>query len=332
MDSATPAEVSVIIVNYGTAALAIEAVESVRARRHGGRVVDIHLVDNDSPGDDTAILAEAHRARGWGAQVTLHLEPVNHGFGRGNNLVLKVLSSRETPPDKVFLLNPDAKLDNEALAILADFLDTHPEAACAGPRITKPDGTLVTAAFRFPSLISEFSDTLAFGPVARLCARHTVPLPPDIGTMQVDWVSGAAVMFRREALDAVDGFDPVFFLYFEEVDLMRRLTTAGWQVWHVDGARVLHAEGIATGVRSSDRRRKPDYWHASWANYTRTGHGRVFGLSAMAVKLLAAVLNHLIARLRRRSPSVPEHFFSDFIRVALPLMLASSPLRDAHQA
>jgi N-acetylglucosaminyl-diphospho-decaprenol L-rhamnosyltransferase len=147
--------------------------------------------------------------------------------------------------------------NNEVIAILADFLDAHPAAACAGAQISDPDGTLATAAFRFPSLISEFSDTLAFGPVARLCARWTVPMSPVLDTMRVDWVSGAAVMFRYDPLMAAGGFDPTFFLYFDEVDLMRRLTAAGGEVWHVSEAHVLHAEGVATGVRSGDGRSAP---------------------------------------------------------------------------
>ncbi len=121
--SVTVPGISVIVVNYGTADLAIAAVESVLASAVAGYRVDVHLVDNASPGGDAAQLAEAARARGWGARVTLYPETTNHGFGRGNNLVLRALAARPVPPRYVFLLNPDAQLQNDVIPILADYLE-----------------------------------------------------------------------------------------------------------------------------------------------------------------------------------------------------------------
>ena len=83
--NSAPSSIAVIVVNYGTAPLAVSAVESVLERQHGGRLVEIHLVDNASPNDDAAFLRETHAAKGWGERVTLHLENENRGFGRGNN-------------------------------------------------------------------------------------------------------------------------------------------------------------------------------------------------------------------------------------------------------
>ena len=90
--------IAVITVNYGIAEMSIEAVESVLARTHGGYEVEVHLVDNASPKDDATQISEAHAARNWGDRVTLWLEETNHGFGRGNNVVLNALADRETPP------------------------------------------------------------------------------------------------------------------------------------------------------------------------------------------------------------------------------------------
>ena len=112
----------VIVVNYTTADLSIRAVESVLTRQHAGRHVEVHLVDNASPGGDAETLRTAHAERGWGNAVTLWLETENHGFGRGNNVVLTALNTAADPPDKVLLLNPDAYLENEAIDILATAL------------------------------------------------------------------------------------------------------------------------------------------------------------------------------------------------------------------
>ncbi len=317
------AEIAVIVVNYGTADLTIDAVESVRALRHGGRRVEIHVVDNASPSGDAARLADAHAARGWGEGVTLHLEPVNHGFGRGNNVVLNALAARDRPPGAVFLLNPDARLGNEALDILARFLETHPEAGAAGCAIFHPDGNPATAAFRFPTLWSELERAANFGPVTRLLKSYRTALPPGLPTQRVDWVAGAAVMLRWRAVEEAGFFDPAYFLYFEETDLMRALKRRGWETWYVPEAQAVHEEGAATGVGTQmARRRRPAYVYDSWRHYFRKNHGRTFALVAASLVVLGGTLHVTAARLRGREPWTPLNYMGDLGRhVVRPLLL-----------
>ena len=317
------AEISVIIVNYATPDLAIDATQSVLDRHHGGRQVEVHLLDNASPGGDAARLAAAHAERGWGARVTLWPETRNHGFGAGNNVVLRALAARERPPRYVMLLNPDAWLENEALAILADALDARPEVVMAGAGISGVDGTPAAAAFRYPSVAGEFVQAANFGPITRLGRRHVVPLPPDTPEGPVGWVSGAAVLARFDAIRAVGFFDPAYFLYFEEVDLMLQLTRRGGVILHVPTARVIHAEGVATGVRGvpTARRRRPAFWYRSWRHYWVKNHGRPAALRAAACWVAGAALNQVIARLRRQYTHAPARFFGDFWGVAVRPLL-----------
>lgn len=318
------AEIAVIIVNYGTWELALDAVESVLARDHGGRSVEVHLVDNASPGGDADKIAAEIAARCWQDRIQFHPEAENHGFGRGNNVVLKALAARETQPRYVFLLNPDAALDNETLAILADFLDAHPRVGMAGASIRMPgeDG-LVTAAFRFPGILSSFENAASVGLLSRVLRRHMVSLPTDGGTTRVDWVSGAAVMARFDTLVELDFFDSAFFLYFEEVDLMRRAARAGWECWYVPEARALHTEGAATGVRSAESRRKrrPDYWYESWRHYFASNHGRAYAFATGLGWMAGCVLNLAFSILRRRPHSVPQHLFRDLWRTGMKPLL-----------
>ncbi|WP_164871801.1 glycosyltransferase family 2 protein [Solirhodobacter olei] len=322
MTKSASADVAAIIVNYGTADLAIEAISSLMAQPAGGRRVEVHLVDNASPGGDGARIATEIFERGWSALVTLHAERENHGFGRGNNLVLRILASRVRPPEFVFLLNPDARIENDAIGILADFLSSRPDVAVAGARIERPDGRPVASAFRFPGLLSTFSEAVCFGPITRLLARWTVPLAPALPTGPVDWVSGAAFLARSEALSEVGGFDPGFFLYYEEVDLMLRLGRLGWATWHVAEARVSHAEGVATGVRGGPmRQRQPAYWYDSWRHYFESNHGRARALLIAMARLVGAALNRAISMLRQREPAAPLNFFGDFWNVAVRPLL-----------
>ncbi|WP_299844095.1 glycosyltransferase family 2 protein [uncultured Jannaschia sp.] len=309
------AEIAVIVVNYNAGELALAAVESVLAHTHPGHDVHVHLVDNASPNGDGAMLAEVAAARGWGARVTLHLERVNHGFGRGNNLVLEELARCAMPPDYVFLLNPDAQLEGETIATLANFLAAHPKAAVAGARARNPGREApVTAAFQFPSAWSVLSSAINFGPVARVLDRHRVALDPDLPTQRVDWVSGAAVMARFDVWRELGFFDPEYFLYYEEVDLMLRTARTGWECWHVAEARIVHVEGASTDVKSvaTERKRHPAYLYHSWQHYFRKNHGRGYALLSAAAWTGGAIVNHLLVRLRGQRPAAPKRFFEDF--------------------
>jgi len=318
--------ICVLIVNYGTAALTIKGVESVLAHDHGQRRVDIYVIDNASPDDSGQVLQDAHANQGWGDRVTLCLEPENHGFGRGNNVVLHQLAAQDTPPDAVFLLNPDAYLQNEAIDLLAQALEADPRAGFSGAGIKKPDGTAVTAAFRFPSVIGEFSSALSFGPITRLLDRWTVPLAPDHAAGPVDWVAGAAVMMRMQTLQDIGFFDPNFFLYYEEVEIMRRGALQGWTCLYVPEAQVFHIEGEATGVKSGRAiaKRVPSFRYDAWQYYFRKCHGRPLALLAAFGIIVGSAGNWVISGVRKRSSNVASHFFQDFLRHSVKPLLTTS--------
>lgn len=321
-----PSDIAVVIVNYGTADMAIAAVDSVLNRSPDGLEVEVHVVDNASPNDDAAVLRQT--APRWGDAVTLHLEPTNHGFGRGNNVVLRKLAQRADRPAKVYLLNPDARLASNAVAELSAFLDSHPKAAVVGSAILH-EGSLEPAAcaFRFPGAISEFVTAVNFGPLTRLFARHLVAFPAELPMQEVDWVSGASMMARLDALAEVGFFDPDFFLYYEEVDLMHRLKRRGWQVWHLPQAKIVHVAGAATGVtRITDERPPlPAYWYESWRMYFEKQHGRSGARMAARARLAGTALGGILARLRRRPTDTPRNFTPDFQRHVLGPLLAPAP-------
>lgn len=321
--------VSVIVVNYNAADMAIKAVESVLAKTHTGLDIDVHLVDNSSPKGDAAILQEQIQIPSWKDRVFLYCEDENHGFGRGNNLVLETLAAHPLPPDKVFLLNPDALLENEVIEILSGFLDAHPNVGAVGARIVEPGNMPSVGAFRFPSMISEFTGSLSFGPVSWLFSRWQVPMAEDLPTQKVDWVVGAAVMFRFDALREVGFFDPAYFLYYEEVDLMRKMSQKGWDTWYVPEAKAMHIGGAVTGLKNDGltRSRFPYYWYESWEIYFRKNHGRVYALTAALCWIMGAALNILHSRVRGKPPHAPLYFFRDFWAMAGRPLVGLEPRR-----
>lgn len=328
-------EICVIIVNYGTADLTIAAVQSVLNRAEDGRTVHVDIVDNASPGDDARTLQDAYQKHKWANQVTLHLEEGNHGFGGGNNVVLQKYQVTSDLPDKVLFLNPDASLDNNAIDILATFLDETPTAGFAGAAISKPDGRAVTAAFRFPNAVSAFSQNLSFGPISSLFEKWHVPLSPALPRGKVDWVSGASVMARKQALEDVGFFDARYFLYFEEVDLMRQASLKGWDTWFVPEAKVIHAEGAATGVKSGEavRRRKPAYWYHSWQYYHWKNHGTSGALIAGAGYLVGMIGQNIIVRIRGQQSQSPLDGVKDFWQLAMwPILRGENKQKSSAEA
>jgi N-acetylglucosaminyl-diphospho-decaprenol L-rhamnosyltransferase len=146
------------------------------------------------------------------------------------------------------------------------------------------DGRHQGSAFHFPSLRGEFCRAARTGIFDRLF-RHPCPRIDAEAACEVPWVTGAAVMFRTEALQSVGLFDEGFFLYFEETELMWRLRRAGWQIWHEPAARVVHAGGAATKIRDPDTglalpKRLPRYWYESRRRYFALVGGRTYALAA----------------------------------------------------
>ena len=176
------------------------------------------------------------------------------------------------------------------------------------------------------SAILEVARTIGLGFVERLLRYSKVALPPDHPEGPVDWVSGAAVMFRFEPLATQSFFDPVYFLYFEEVDLMRRLTRAGGRVLYVPKARVIHLAGVCTSVKTGHiaRRRRPDYVYRSWRHYFQRQHGRAYAVVTALLVFLAACIHVAASRLRGKPTGLPAAFLGDHWRHVLRPLLGGS--------
>jgi len=306
--------IAVIIVNFHTASLASEAVESLR-QLPGGKALTIHLVDNASPEADRTSLRDAADRFNWGSRVRLHWNEVNLGFGQANNQILAELSASDKKPDYVLFLNPDAQANNDVVTILAEFLEQHEHAAFAGPAIRlRETGELRHAGFRFPGLLSTFLRAVGHPMLYRRFPNSQIGIDSASVPTLVDWVSGACCMARFEALEGIGFFDPDFFLYWEEVELMHRAVQREWQCWHVPRAEVLHQEGASTGVSSREDppQRRPGYWYKSWAMYFRKTHGRSYALLAASLWMFGAAINRMFESAGRARRSVPHKFYSDF--------------------
>lgn len=283
-----PIPVLVVIVNYKSGKLTLNALESLRAEREDDGL-DLHVVVVENASGDEALLREGIEAR-FSDFVSLAVSPRNGGFGAGNNHGLAHAHELGLRPRYVHFLNPDTEIRPGAVGTLVRFLEAHPKAGIAGSSFELGDGRPWRIGFRFPSSISEFEDSIRLGPISRILRDHVVPRELGHEPEPIDWPSGASMMCRREVLENVGGFDESFFLYFEEIDLCLRARKAGWTCWYVPDSRVMHICGQSSGVTTRDDapKRLPDYWFESRRRYFVKHHGHVYAAIADAARLVGS--------------------------------------------
>lgn len=259
-------KVAVVIVNYRTTPLIEGALDSIRL---GYRGKDVRAVVVDGCSDDGSLpkltsMLHQQRYRDWVELLALSL---NGGFGWANNQAILRLLQGCDPPEAIHLLNPDAELLADGGTALLEKLQADPQIGAVGSQLIDPNGRSAASAFRFPTVLGEFGRGAGSGVVNRLLGLKQTSFPPASKAMQVDWVTGASVLVRADALRDAGLFDDSFFLYNEEVELMWRLHLKGWTTWHEPRSRVLHQGGAATGIRDTEiansREQRPAYWYDS---------------------------------------------------------------------
>jgi GT2 family glycosyltransferase len=233
----TVPEVTAIVVNYNAGDELRAALTSI-AGELAGRAWEGFVVDNASHDGSGAIAGE------FAPAVALVTNGVNVGFGRAVN---QALAQARAP--LVLIMNPDCRLQPGALAALEAELAREPRCAIVGPRILNLDGSVQGSARGDPDML-----TGVFGRSTALrrlmpwlpAARRNVvdaSVPAGSPSVVVDWLSGACVLARRDALAAEGGFDERYFLYWEDADLCRRLRARGREVRYVPAASAVHRVG-----------------------------------------------------------------------------------------
>jgi N-acetylglucosaminyl-diphospho-decaprenol L-rhamnosyltransferase len=178
--------------------------------------------------------------------VTIPL-PVNAGFAAGCNVGWRAGSA-----PYVLLLNPDARIEPEALRRLVSVLEEDPRLGAVAPRIVEADGSLQFSQRRFPRLRSTYARALFLHRVVPAASWVDEVVREEACYSRAgspEWASGACLLLRRSALEGIDGLDEGFFLYCEDDDLCRRLWQAG-HVLHFDPEAICSHEGGASAPRS----------------------------------------------------------------------------------
>jgi len=231
-------DLSIIIVSWNTGDLLAQCLQSVYATACG-LALEVIVVDNASV-DGSVDLVRRDFPR---AHVIANAD--NVGFVRANNQAIERCQGRY-----VLLLNSDALVLSGALVETVRFMDDHPRAGIAGVRLLNADGTFQASYTLFPTLWQEF---LILSGLGRWLVRPNFPsCGPELerGPQKIaGYVEGAYLMARREAVKQVGGLDGRIFMYAEDVDWCYRFHRAGWEVWYLPQAPVVHLGGQSSKQR-----------------------------------------------------------------------------------
>lgn len=235
MRTASDAPVGLVTVTYSPGASLDALLRSIPAAT--GRPVPVVLADNGST--DGSVEAAAARPG-----VRLLRTGANLGYGAAANAGVAVL---DPDIDWIVVINPDVVLGAGAIDELLAAAERHPSGGAFGPLITTPDGVVYPSARHLPSIGAGVGHAL-FGwwwptnPWTREYRQDgAAPVERRAG-----WLSGSCLLLRRQAFAQVDGFDPAYFMYFEDVDLGYRLARAGWSSVYCPSARATHQGGHST--------------------------------------------------------------------------------------
>jgi GT2 family glycosyltransferase len=313
MHSAAPTpDVSVVIVSFNTRQVLRECIEALR-RESAGLVVETLIVDNGSKDGSVEMI------RSDFPEVRLLLSPVNLGFGGANNLAFEHATGRY-----VVLLNSDAFLTQGSLAKSVGYMDRDRHIGLGGGRLIGRDGSPQPSARMFPALHTDLfvhTGLAARFPRSRLFGQFDRTWADPAQPAAVDWVPGAYSIIRAEALTAAGPFDRRFFLYYEEVDLCRRIKAAGYSIWYWPDIPIIHIGGESSRQVASLEMSKSGAQLTLWRMRSTLLYYRKYrGLLAIGARLLETTWYSLRALRRALSRSAERRREAAYFRAQASLM------------
>jgi len=291
-DSPARASVAVVAVTYSPGSSLTGFLDSLQ--RATERSVEVLLADNGSL--DGAPQAAAERPG-----VTLLSTGSNVGYGRAANAGVAATSA-----DWVVVANPDVVWEPGSLDELLAAAARWPRAGALGPLIRQPDGQVYPSARALPTLGRGIGHAV-FGwwwPGNPWSVRYRRE-NEELHERTAGWLSGSCLLLRRQAFSSVGGFDPAYFMYFEDVDLGERLADAGWLNVYVPSAVVTHTGSHATSRHAAAM--TSAHHRSAWLYFSRHYPGPRWLPLRLVVRLGLAVREQLSLRLSGVSAGARPH-------------------------
>ena len=229
-------EVAAIVINRNTRDFLRECLETILAQDFSGGI-STWVVDNGSDdGSPQMVLSEF-------TGTDLVWNSSNVGYAKACNQGI-----RATREPYVLIMNSDTALSSDTVSEVVGYLERNPSAGVAAPLLRNSDGSIQFSCREFPSVKTAFVHAFMglFSGENPHSAQYKKMAWDHAAEAEVDWVSGAFMAIRREALDEVGGFDEKYFMYVEDVDLCWRMWQAGWSVGFVPRGEVYHHIGMSS--------------------------------------------------------------------------------------
>lgn len=231
-------DLSIIIVNYNVKEFLLNLLDSINIASKNISVETI-VIDNASDDGSVELIRQKF------PDLTLIVNKINVGFGAANNQGMQIAQG------KYFLIiNPDTIVREDTFLKMIHFFDHAIDAGIAGCKVLNPDGTLQLACRRsFPGPWTSFTKVIglsALFPNNRILARYNLTYLNENQTYEVDAVSGAFLMMRKEVYKKIGGFDEQFFMYGEDLDLCYRAQKSNFKVYYVHSTEIIHYKGEST--------------------------------------------------------------------------------------
>lgn len=303
----------VIEVNYRTPTMIVDGLSALEHQREEFPNLTVVVVDNFSNDGSVKIIRGVINQRLWSDWVTLIEMPKNGGFAYANNHAFTYLSNLPNTPDFVWLLNPDTIVRKGALKYLVNKMRNYPDSIC-GSRLEDQSGEPQVSCFGFPGILYEASAGFKLALFDSLFKR-------SLGNRCInkpDWLAGASLMLSYATLLKLGPLDETYFLYFEEVDYLRRARSMGHCCLYVAESRVVHHVGASSGISDTRKNqpRRPNYWFESRRHYYLKNHGHLYLLLA-DIAFSFGYATWFIRKKIVRSPDLekePIRFLRDFLR------------------
>jgi GT2 family glycosyltransferase len=278
-------DLSIIIVNWNTRELLVQCLQSIEDTVREVEF-EVWVVDNGSSDGSVTMVEERF------PDVHIIANTTNVGFVRANNQALALCRGRY-----VLLLNSDTQILADSVYRAVRFIDEHPRVAVVGVQLLNSDGTFQASYTPFPTLLRE---VLILSGLGRLLFGQAFPsrkAEVEKGAQKITgYVEGAFILARREAIDQVGGLDEHIFMYAEEVDWCYRFHQAGWEVWYLPRALIIHHGGQTTKKRKG---RMEAELYRSRIYFFRKHHGKAAAFCLQVIICAITLPKMVIHRLLR---------------------------------
>jgi len=285
-------DLTVIIINWNTRELTRQCLDSLY-NPLPDLAVEVFVVDNASSDGSPQMIRENF------SQVCLIKNPQNVGFAAANNQAVRLGTGRY-----ILLLNSDTIVRPGTIDRLVSFMEANPHAGAAGARLLNPDGSQQYSCSPAPTLSREIRRMFHL-PGVRPDGYYEMKDWDTSLPVRVDVLLGACLLLRRQVIEQVGLMDEGYFMYSEEVDLCYRIQEAGWQLYWVPQAEVIHYGGQSTRQASEEMFAR---LYESKVRYFRKHHGKValvvykmILIGASLLRLLLFPLAWLLRPARRKA-------------------------------